>query len=62
MQMDKFHVTAATAFAAAATAAAITMNQLHTTQSFITVKIIIKNLLIIKQGDHLIPRREGIAT
>jgi|TARA_B110001454_G_scaffold132822_1_gene123645 hypothetical protein len=48
--MDEFHVTAGAAVAAAATAAAITINQLHTTKSFITVKMIIKNLLTIKNN------------
>jgi hypothetical protein len=43
--MDKFRVTARAAVAAAATALAITMNQFHTTQSFVTVKMIIKNFL-----------------
>ena len=52
MQIDEFRITAAVAAAAtaAASAAAVTMNQLQTTWLYITVKMILKNFLIIKNN------------
>jgi hypothetical protein len=44
--MDKLNFTAAAAVTAAATAAAISINQLHTNKSFITAKIIIKYFIM----------------